>query len=133
VQWLHDDAERLNILREIRETMSPGERSRLNSPISAKQRVLAVLKARAGGTEEQLKTSPVAILKEKLVEHIHRIAHLEEQLAAAEHRDGSLFDLKRDSADDIGRALADSISENKFRNIVKAATERYKAKRAPAG
>jgi hypothetical protein len=39
------------------------ERSRLNSPISAKQRVLAVLKAREGGTEEKLKTSPVAVLK----------------------------------------------------------------------
>jgi hypothetical protein len=43
------------------------------------------LKAREGGTEETLKTSPVAILKAKLVQQTRQIAHLEEQLAAAEH------------------------------------------------
>jgi hypothetical protein len=41
--------------------------------------------------------------------------------------------LKRDHADDIGRAVADNVSEHKFRNIVKAATERYRAKQKPAG
>jgi hypothetical protein len=122
VQWLHDDAERLTMLREIREQMSPGERSRLNSPISAKQRVLAVLKAREGGTEEAMKTSPVAILKNKLVEQTRQIAHLEEQLAAAEH-DGSLFDLKNDSAGDIGEVIASSVSEHKARAIAKMIVE----------
>jgi hypothetical protein len=65
----------------------------------------------------------------------HAIADLEERLAAAERRaeDGSLFDIKRDHADDIGRAMADNVSESKFRNIVKAATERYKSKQKPAG
>jgi hypothetical protein len=52
---------------------------------------------------------------------------------AAQHRDGSLLDLKRDSAEDIGRVLADAISENKFKGIVKVATERYKARAKPAG
>ena len=96
-------------------------------PIAARQRVLAVFKARAGGAEENLKTSPLALLKAKE----HKIAHLEEQLAAADA--GSLFDLKHDSADNIARAIADSISETKFRNIVKAATAHYKAKQRPAG
>jgi hypothetical protein len=136
VQWLHDDAERITILREIRETMTPGERSRLNSPISAKQRVLAVLKAREGGTEEKLKTSPVAVLKAKLVEQTRHIAHLEEQLAAAEHRDGSLFDLKHDKPEDIGPAIVANVSETKARAIAKAITEAIAAKRRqhkPAG
>jgi hypothetical protein len=39
VLWLHDEPERLTILREIRDTMKVGERARLNSPISARQRV----------------------------------------------------------------------------------------------
>lgn len=114
VQWLHEDAERLNILREIRDTLTPGERSRLNSPISAKQRVLAVLKAREGGTEEKLKTSPVAVLKDKLVEQTRQIAHLEEQLAAAEQRDGSLFDLDKDSVEDIIKVMVGRIGFGKF-------------------
>lgn len=133
VQWLQDDAEGLTILREIRETMTPGERSRLNSPISAKQRVLAVLKARQGGTEETLKTSPVAVLKAKLVEQTRQIAHLEEQLAAAENRDGSLFDLKRDTADAIGQVIATTVTESKAKNIAKAITEKLRNKQQPAG
>lgn len=131
VQWLQEDAERLNILREVRETMTPGERSRLNSPISAKQRVLAVLKAREGGTEDKLKTSPVAILKRSLVEREHKIAHLEEQLAASGA--GSLFDLKHDSAEDIGTVIATNVSETKARSIAKAITEKLRAKTKPAG
>ena len=51
-------------------------------------------------------TSPVTVLKRRLVEQTHRIAHLEEQLAAAGN--GSLFDLKHDTADDIGRVIADA-------------------------
>ena len=35
---------------------------------------------------------------------------------AAQHRDGSLLDLKRDSTEDIGRVLADAISENRKRD-----------------
>src|SRR5256885_13876050 len=54
IAWLDDDLERMTILREILDAMTPGERSRLNSPISARQRVEGVLKARTGGTEEKL-------------------------------------------------------------------------------
>lgn len=68
VLWLHDDAERLNTLREIRESMTPGERSRLNSPISARQRVEKELKARAGGAEGNLRSSPVTIYKQRIAE-----------------------------------------------------------------
>ena len=133
VLWLHDDSERIGILREMREAMSPGERARLNSPISARQRVEKVLKARAGGAEETVRTAPITLLKHALVTKEHRIADLEEQLAAAELRVGSLFDLKRDSAADIARTMADSVSEHKFRSIMKAGLEHYKAKSKPAG
>lgn len=131
VQWLNDESERMTMLREIRETMTPGERSRLNSPISAKQRVLAVLKARQSGNEEKMKTSPLKILKDKLVEQSRQIAHLEEQLAATDA--GSLFDLKHDTADDVGKVIADSVSETKARNIAKAINTALSRKQKPAG
>ena len=140
VQWLYEEAERLTTLREIRETMTPGERSRLNSPISAKQRVAAELlarqKAREGGGEAEMpKTSPVSILKAKLAEQTRHIAHLEEQLAAADV--GSLFDLFKDSANDIGGVIVDKLSEHKAREIGKAITAGLAAKKkqrqAPAG
>ena len=120
--WLHDAPERLSVLREIRETMTVGQRARLNSPISARQRVETELKVRAGGNEATSPTSPVTVLKRRLVEQTHRNAHLEEQLAAAGN--GSLFDLKHDTADDIGRVIADSVSETKARGIVKAITDK---------
>ena len=51
VLWLGDDPERIQILRELPEAMTPGQRSRLNSPITARQRVEAITQARRHGTE----------------------------------------------------------------------------------
>jgi hypothetical protein len=60
-----------------------------------------------------------------------KIATLEAKLKSA---GGSLFDLKLDSAEEIGKALADNMSEGRFDAAVKAAKARYKAKRQrPAG
>src|SRR5262249_26982852 len=56
VLWLHDRPERMSILREIRDAMTPGERARLNSPISAPQRVDKILKARAKGEDAGMMT-----------------------------------------------------------------------------
>jgi hypothetical protein len=123
--WLDDDPQRMTILREIRESMSPGERARLNSPISARQRVEKVLKARASGTEEKQKDSPVKLLKDE-------IARLKRELAEAQAKlahDGSPFDLKRDSADAIGAVFPNHIPESKFDQIVKTAKQRYRDKR----
>jgi hypothetical protein len=48
--------------------------------------------------------------------------------------DGSLFDLRLDSGENIGITIADAVSESKFNAIVKAARERYKVKKQkPAG
>jgi hypothetical protein len=73
VLWLHDDPARESILREIRNAMTPGERSRLNSPIAARQRVEAELKKRASIGEK----------KKERVSSSARIRDLEEQLEAA--------------------------------------------------
>lgn len=131
VLWLHDTPEHMSILREVRDAMTPGQRSRLNSPIAARQRVDAVLKSRQGGTEAKLKHSPVTIYKNQIAEQNRKIAHLEERLAAAEA--GSLFDIKRDSAEDIGTVMAAHMSESRFDTAVKAAKAAYKRKQRPAG
>jgi hypothetical protein len=66
-----------------------------------------------------------------LAEKEREIAKLQERLAR--QTGGSLFDLKGDTAADIGQAIANNIGESKFETIVKAAKEHYKAKRRPAG
>lgn len=130
VLWLHTEPERTVILREILDTMSPGQRARLNSPITARQRVEKELKARDGGMEAKSPSSPVTILKQKLVEKEHKIAHLEERLAAADA--GSLFDLKRDTAKIIGETIAGVVSPSRARDIAKAITAAIN-KPKPAG
>jgi hypothetical protein len=79
--WLNDEPERIQMLRELRESMTPGERSRLNSPISARKRVEQILNARHSGTEESVKVSPVAQLKEQITKQAREIAELQQKLA----------------------------------------------------
>src|SRR5512132_2357148 len=82
VLWLGDDPERSQILRELREAMTPGQRSRLNSPITARQRVEAILLARRSGVDEEtVRASPVALLKEQLTARDREIAQLKSELA----------------------------------------------------
>ena len=83
-----------------------------------RQRVLAVLKAREGGTEDKLKTSPLAVLKEKLVKQTHAIADLEERLAAAEARDGDRWK-PTDTARDIATTMVGTFSPSKAETIAK--------------
>jgi hypothetical protein len=125
--WLH-----WAILRDTLDVMSPGERSRLNSPITARQRVEKVLKARDGAGEETVKTSPLAVMKKRLVELTHENEHLKEQLAATELRSGSLFDLKRDKAEDIVGTIIANVTSHKAETIAKALLVAVK-KPKPAG
>ena len=128
--WLDDESERMSILREIRESMTVGERARLNSPISARQRVEKVLKARERGTEERQKDSPVTLLKRKVAELERDLAEARAKLARKD--DGSLFDLRNDPADEIGEVFPGHVSESKFDAIVRAAKQHYRDKRRKA-
>jgi len=74
---------------------------------------------------------PKLSLSEQLKVAQTKIATLEARL---EHADGSLFDLANDTAEVIGKILADNMSEGRFDAAVKAAKARYRAKRQrPAG
>jgi hypothetical protein len=131
VLWLGDDPERMKILRELREAMPPGQRSRLNSPIRARQRVEAILQARRSGTEETVKASPVALLKHQIVEQAREIAELQHKLAKRE--EGSLFDLKHDSADDIASTIVGNLSAHKAKSLADGILARLKKSQKPAG
>jgi hypothetical protein len=131
VLWLGDDPERMKVLRELREAMPPGQRSRLNSPITARQRVEAILQARRHGVEESVKTSPVALLKEAMVEQAREIVELKQKLA--KHEQGSLFDLKHDSADDIASAITGNLSARKAKSLADGILARLKKSQKPAG
>jgi len=61
-------------------------------------------------------------------------AEIERLKARLEHAGGSLFDLALDPAEEIGRLIADNMTEGRFNTAVKAAKARYKVKRQkPAG
>jgi hypothetical protein len=133
VLWLNDNPEHVTILREIRETMTVGERSRLNSPISARQRVEKVLKARNGGTEASVRTSPLARQAAVVNEQARDIEHLKERLAAAEARDGSLFDLRKDSIKDIAATIIANVTPGRAEGIAREILHQFKSKKTPAG
>jgi len=129
--WLHEQPDRMTVLREIRDAMSVGERARLNSPISARQRVAKVLKTRHGTVEPTARTS----LKQQIADRDRMIAQLEARLAVMEKRDfdGSLFDLAKDSPENIGKTIVAHVPSKapKIRNAIGAALERRRQK--PAG
>ena len=80
-------------------TNRAGQTDPVPAPIAARQRIKTVLDARERGTEEKVKQAPLTLAKQQLAEQNRKIARLEEQLAAAQN-DASLFDLRRDSADE---------------------------------
>jgi hypothetical protein len=110
VLWFYEEPEkrRKEPLDEIRRDMTPGERARLNSPITARQRVEKELKVRNGEvpaerkrkgkapaklvsefevTETELTdAAQVLRLSRKIKDQEGEIEHLREQLAAAESR-----------------------------------------------
>ncbi len=67
--------ERMRILRELRDAMNTGTAvaAELTDCGAAERR--AVLKARQGGTEEAVKVSPVALLKNQITEQARQIRH----------------------------------------------------------
>jgi hypothetical protein len=133
--WLGDTPERMSILREVRDAMTPGERSRLNSPHSARKRVEAVIKARSQQGDANSAVERVSPLEQAK----RHIARLERELAAARaelarKEDGSLFDLRHDTPEDIVTAMEANISAYKFDAIIATGIERKRRKQQrPAG
>ena len=142
VLWLTDQADkygpelltRKQILDAVLTKMTPQERSRLGSPITARQRVEAVIRdlARADDAETKRRESPIAMLKKQLADAQRELA--EARAALKSKDDGSLFDLKTDTPDVIARVIVAHATDNKVDQLLKALTEQRKRKRQkPAG
>jgi hypothetical protein len=84
VLWFYDDEKleerRREILEEIRRNMTPGQRARFNSPISAQQRVLDELRTRGLAPAKKLRAPKPA---NDLDQANARIVELEEELESA--------------------------------------------------
>jgi hypothetical protein len=130
VLWLDDQPERMVLLREIREAMNPGQRSRLNSPITARKRVEQAMKARESDTEKTVKLSPVALLKDKILERDREILKLEQKLTKA--KDESLFDIDRDRTEDIAAVIVGR-SKHRAKKLAADIAALLKKQQAPAG
>jgi hypothetical protein len=72
-------------------------------------------------------------LKDRLAEKDREIEHLKEQLAASEARDGSLFDLKKDSLKNIAATIIANITPGRAQGLADAIKAALKTKKMPAG
>jgi hypothetical protein len=150
VLWLTDPKEkyrdgerhltRKEILDAILKTLTPGQRSRLASPISARQRVAKRIEELAAAEAGELDADadngkPLSKLKQteqQLAKALQEKYHLEEQLKRKD--DGSLFDLRRDTAENIITAILGNISPPKAAAIGKGLLDGLKRKQQrPAG
>jgi hypothetical protein len=80
VLWFYEEERRREILEEIRRNMTPGQRARFNSPISAQQRVLDELRTRGLAPAKKPRAPKPA---NDLDQANARIVELEEELKSA--------------------------------------------------
>jgi hypothetical protein len=83
-----------------------------------------------GEMSHEPRVSPVALLKRQLNERICEVAHLQERLAYADQ--GSLFDLKKDSAKDIADVVVNTITKTKWDAITAAVRVKWPTARTSA-
>jgi hypothetical protein len=116
VLWLRDDPEHERILREIRQTMTPGQRSRLNSPISARQRVERVVKVREAARAARDTGAPSeagAPKKETVKDNLLReLEELRGKCETMKNSGGSLFDLQDTPVATIARDIAEELTNS---------------------
>jgi hypothetical protein len=132
VLWLNEDAERITILRESLAAMTPGERSRLNSPISARQRVELALKARTaskaaeGAAENAEETAAKESTKEALERLKRENAELHRQMLdkadeiatlKVKEQAGWLVDLRNTHARDIAWTIISNMPRHKWNDL----------------
>jgi hypothetical protein len=108
--------EHLPDIVEMRAGWTPTERAHVNHPTSMAKRLREFLN-RAPTESVRRNASPMALLKDRIEQLTRANLDQAERLAAAEHRDGSLFDLSRDKPEDIANAIIAHVSLPKARAI----------------
>jgi hypothetical protein len=124
--------EHLADIIEMRVGWTPSERAKVNHPDSMAKRLREFLN-RAPVEAPRRNVSPMALLKDKNerleranLDQAERIAALETQAGS-----GSLFDLQRDTPDDIARVIADAVTLYKARAIHHSLGQAIAAKPKP--
>ena len=124
--------EHLADIVEMRAGWTPSERAKRQPPDQHGEAAAGVPQPRPGRGPRR-NVSPMALLKDKNEQLTHANLDLAERLAAAEGRDGSLFDLKKDSGRAIGRSIAETIPEWKWKEVRHEAEAVYKSRKRAAG
>jgi hypothetical protein len=145
VLWLTDPKDkygpdmltRKQILDSLLSVMLPHERSKLGSPITARQKVqkrIELLAKSGEDTSDVVTEKPLSKSKQteqELAVALEKVARLERQVAR--HDDGSLFDLKHDNVISIVTVIINTVSPNKAKEIASAIMAQLKKKPMPAG
>jgi hypothetical protein len=124
ILWLFEKPEREAILEDILKKMTEGQRVRLNTPLAARQRVEAAQK-KANTEDAPKRVSQVTSLKTQIAE-----LTAENKKLKASNDEGSLFDLRNDTVDDIADIIIRSVTPTRAKNLADAI--KMKLKR-PAG
>jgi hypothetical protein len=117
ILWLHEHPERMDELRKLRHVMTVGQRSRLNSPISARQRIEKILSVRGTTKTDPVepKLSPYANLQKANIELQFELDSLKKRSDG-----GSLFDLRKDTVEDIASIIIKTVSASKVEKLARA-------------
>jgi hypothetical protein len=128
--------EHLPDILEMRAGWTPTERAGVNHPTSMAKRLREFLHRAPVDPPLKRNVSPMALLKDKNEQLMRTSLDQAERIASLEANadSGSLFDLKRDSADDIVVAIVSNVSAYKAEAIGKGLLAHTKRKRQqPAG
>jgi hypothetical protein len=134
VLFFHEEPvqRRLDVLAEIRCDMTAGECARLNSPITARQKVEKALRERgimdAAKPPAKAAPKPASDLKCELEQVKARNSELVEELHIARGEDGPVFDLRngaefdlrKDALKDIAKKIVMLVSPNRAEKIAHA-------------
>jgi hypothetical protein len=117
-------ADRFAQIEAWRETLASNKREALNHPTAVRRAFEAAHRVAADKAAETAKLSPVAKLKEAL-----RVSEEERHVWERRAKDGgSLFNLRRDRAEDIVRIILDEASPTKATTIARGLLKGLKAK-----
>jgi len=109
-------AENRDAIERWRETLAQNVRARINHPTTMKRAWDAANKVR----EVSAETPAVETKAQKLEREIVRLSEENHALKKRAEIDGSLFDLKKDTIEEIARAIAGNVSPSRLKSLHKA-------------
>ena len=107
-------ADNRDAIERWRETLAQNVRARINRPTTMKRAFDAANKTREASAPLAAETKT-----QKLEREIDRLASENEALRKRAEREGSLFDLKRDTVRDIARAIAANMTFRRLTSLQK--------------